>query len=47
MGACAEAVLGPEVLPKLTDCNQQKHVGLVVELFFWNLQTVWTLSVAG
>ena len=31
--ACAEAVDGPEVLPNLKDCNQQKHVGLVVEIF--------------
>ena len=31
--ACAEAVLSPEVLPNLSDCNQQKHVGLVVEFF--------------
>ena len=31
--ACAEAVLGPEVLPSLSDCNQQEHVGLVVEFF--------------
>ena len=29
--ACEEAVLSPEVLPNVSDCNQQKRVGLVVE----------------
>ena len=31
--ACEEADLSPEVLPNLSDCNQQKHVGLVVDFF--------------
>ena len=49
--ARAEAVDGPEVLPNLKDCNQQKHIGLVVEIFSGtcrqqSLSEVWAASVA-